>query len=106
MEAIRQLRAFDLKSEIVVADNGSTDGSVQLALEKGCRVMRVSRRGYGNALIQGMRSARGKYLVMGDADASYDFREGVPMIRELMNGSDLCMGNRFAGDIRRAPCRG
>jgi hypothetical protein len=101
MEAARQLRALGLNSEIVIADNGSTDGSIELALEKGCRVVRVTRRGYGNALIQGLRAARGKYLVMGDADASYDFREAVAMIRELMNGSDLCMGNRFAGDIRR-----
>jgi glycosyltransferase involved in cell wall biosynthesis len=89
-----------LVGEIIVADNGSTDGSQELADRLGARVVSVSRPGYGAALCGGFAAARGRYLVMGDADGSYDFLEAVPMVEALMNGADLCMGSRFKGGIR------
>lgn len=89
-----------LPGEVVVADNGSTDGSRDLATEAGARVVEVAERGYGAALIAGMRAAHGKYLVMGDADLSYDFVESVVLVEKLVGGADLCMGNRFAGGIK------
>ncbi|HEX7852535.1 MAG TPA: glycosyltransferase family 2 protein [Sphingobium sp.] len=88
-----------LMGEIVVADNGSTDGSQALAENLGARVVPVIRRGYGAALIAGCEAARGQYLLMGDADGSYDFMEGVAMIERLMDGADLCIGSRFEGGI-------
>lgn len=98
--AAASLRAEGLESEIVISDNGSTDGSIDLARREGCRVVHCPRRGYGYALIWGARSARGKYIVMGDSDASYDFREAVPMVLKLAKeGYDVCMGNRFKGQI-------
>jgi glycosyltransferase involved in cell wall biosynthesis len=89
-----------LVGEIIVADNGSTDGSQELAERLGARVVSVSRPGYGAALCGGFAAARGRYLVMGDADGSYDFLEAVPMVEALMNGADLCMGSRFKGGIK------
>ncbi len=89
-----------LAGEIVIADNGSTDGSQELALELGARVVAVSRRGYGAAVCGGFAAARGRYMVMGDADGSYDFVEAVPMVEALMGGADLCMGSRFKGGIK------
>ena len=88
-----------LPGEIVVADNGSKDGSQELAKSLGARVINVSVRGYGAALAHGIQEARGKYIVMGDADDSYDFRESVPMIGKLLQGYDLCMGTRLLGRI-------
>lgn len=88
-----------LVGEIVVADNGSTDGSQALAEAMGARVVPVVRRGYGAALIAGCEAARGRYLLMGDADGSYDFTEGVAMIERLLDGADLCIGSRFEGGI-------
>jgi glycosyltransferase involved in cell wall biosynthesis len=89
-----------LHGEVVVADNGSTDGSQALAMRLGGRVVPVRERGYGAALLGGFTAARGRYLVMGDADGSYDFREAVPMVERLMAGADLCMGSRFKGGIK------
>jgi len=88
-----------LVGEIVVADNGSTDGSQALAENLGARVVPVTRRGYGAALSAGCEAARGQYLLMGDADGSYDFMEGVAMIERLLDGADLCIGSRFEGGI-------
>lgn len=90
---------YGLSGEIVVADNGSTDGSQALARELGARVVDVPVRGYGAALIGGCRGAFGKYLLMGDADGSYDFTDGVAMIGRLMDGAGICMGSRFQGGI-------
>jgi hypothetical protein len=89
-----------LSGEIVVADNGSTDGSQALALRLGARLVDVDAKGYGAALRGGFDAAHGDYLVMGDADGSYDFRESVAMIEALRAGADLCMGSRFAGEIK------
>jgi len=88
-----------LCGEILVADNGSTDGSQALAESLGARVVPVPRRGYGAALIAGCEAAQGRYLLMGDADGSYDFTEGVAMIERLLDGADLCIGSRFEGGI-------
>lgn len=90
---------YGLTGEIVVADNGSTDRSREIAQEMGARVVPVAQRGYGRALIEGFSQAYGTYLVMGDADGSYDFREAVPMVAALRKGADLCMGSRFKGRI-------
>jgi glycosyltransferase involved in cell wall biosynthesis len=99
-DALAQMAArYGLRGEIVVADNGSTDGSQALAESLGARVVPVSRRGYGAALIGGGEEARGRYLLMGDADGSYDFTDGVAMIGALHAGADLCMGSRFRGGI-------
>lgn len=88
-----------IDGEVVVADNGSTDGSQQLAREAGARVVPVIDKGYGNALMGGIAAARGKYVAMGDADDSYDFTTLGPFLDELRDGADLVMGNRFKGGI-------
>ena len=85
--------------EILIADNGSTDGSQQLARELGARVIDVRERGYGAALHHGILAARGKYVVMGDCDQSYDFEELDGFVERLNEGCDLVMGNRFKGGI-------
>src|SRR5215469_7215914 len=88
-----------ISGEVVVADNGSTDGSQQLATAAGARVVPIRDKGYGNALIGGITAARGKYVIMGDADDSYDFTNLMPFVEELRNGHELVMGNRFRGGI-------
>ena len=88
-----------LSAEVIVADNGSTDGSAVIARELGARVVEVPRRGYGAALIGGIEAAQGELVVMGDADASYDFGAIGPFIERLRAGDDLVVGNRFAGGI-------
>lgn len=99
-EALDMMRAqYGLTGEIVVADNGSTDGSQALASSLGARVVPVMRRGYGAALAGGATAAYGRFLVMGDADGSYDFRNAVAMVGKLIGGADLCMGSRFQGGI-------
>ena len=100
LEALARLRSeHNLFGEIVIADNGSTDGSRTLATELGARVVSVNRRGYGAALIGGCEAALGRFIIMGDCDGSYDFTEGVAMIAKLEEGHDLCMGSRFKGGI-------
>ncbi len=99
-EALEMMRhRLGLTGEIVIADNGSTDGSQGIAEQLGARVVPVARRGYGAAIAGGATAARGRYLVMGDADGSYDFRNAVAMVSSLMQGADLCMGSRFKGGI-------
>ena len=88
-----------ISGEVVVADNGSTDGSRQLAADAGARVVPIAERGYGNALMGGILAARGEYVIMGDADDSYDFTNLMPFVAELRKGYDLVMGNRFKGGI-------
>jgi len=99
-EALEIIRSeLGLGGEIVVSDNGSTDGSQGIAIGAGARVVAAPRRGYGSALRAGCAAASGRFIVMGDADGSYDFRDAVPMVRKLVEGCELCMGNRFAGRI-------
>jgi glycosyltransferase involved in cell wall biosynthesis len=86
-------------AEIIVADNGSTDGSQGIARERGARVVDVPRKGYGSALIGGIDAAQGRFVVMGDADDSYDFEAIGPLIDKLREGYDLVVGNRFMGGI-------
>ncbi|MDQ4421305.1 glycosyltransferase family 2 protein [Sphingobium sp. DEHP117] len=90
---------YGLTGEIVIADNGSTDGSQALASSLGARVVPVAERGYGAALIGGCRAAAGRYILMGDCDGSYNFVDGVAMIGRLDDGADICMGSRFKGGI-------
>lgn len=100
---LRQARAAldlsGLAGEIVIADNGSTDGSQALARALGARVVDVAERGYGSALRGGIESARGAYIVVGDADGSYDFAALGRFVAKLREGYDLVMGNRFKGGI-------
>ena len=97
--AQRALDEGGFKGEVVVADNGSTDGSVAIAKELGARVVEVPRKGYGNALIAGIAAAEGTFVIMGDADESYDFGAIGPFLARLRAGDDLVVGNRFAGGI-------
>jgi glycosyltransferase involved in cell wall biosynthesis len=100
LDALARLRTeLGLSGEVVVADNGSTDGSQALATEFGARVVQVAERGYGAALIGGCNGALGRYILMGDCDGSYNFVEGIPMIAKLAEGHDVCMGSRFLGGI-------
>lgn len=85
--------------EVLIADNGSTDGSMQLATEAGARVLAVAERGYGAALQAGIAAARGRFVIMGDADDSYDFAHLDAFVTKLRGGCDLVMGNRFRGGI-------
>jgi hypothetical protein len=98
-KAMKFLADSGVSGEVVLADNGSTDGSQQLAADAGARVVPVSEKGYGNALMGGILAARGEYVIMGDADDSYDFSNLMPYVTELRGGADLVMGNRFKGGI-------
>jgi len=93
------LKQHNISGEIIVADNGSTDGSIELAEELKARVVRVPVRGYGAALAAGIEAARGQYIIMGDSDESYDFSALLPFVEKLRQGYDLVMGNRFRGGI-------
>jgi glycosyltransferase involved in cell wall biosynthesis len=98
-QAVTALRDNNVAGEVVVADNGSTDGSQQIAADEGARVVNVPTRGYGAALIAGIEAARGKYILMADADASYHFEHLPRFLPKLDEGYDLVMGNRFSGSI-------
>jgi glycosyltransferase involved in cell wall biosynthesis len=101
---IRKARAsiekLNLNAEVVIADNGSTDGSQQIAEAEGARVVNVPVRGYGAALYYGTLGAAGRYIIMGDADDSYDFSRLENFVEKLRAGNDIVMGNRFQGGIR------
>jgi glycosyltransferase involved in cell wall biosynthesis len=98
-KAVAFLAEHGIDGEVLVADNGSTDGSRALAEAAGARVVEVAHRGYGNALMGGIASASGRYVIMGDADDSYDFTALMPFLARLRAGADLVMGNRFRGGI-------
>lgn len=93
------LRSSGVSGEVLISDNGSTDGSQEIATRLGARVVVAPRRGYGAALINGIEQARGRYIIMGDADDSYDFVNLQPFVDRLREGADLVMGNRFKGGI-------
>jgi glycosyltransferase involved in cell wall biosynthesis len=93
------LQRSAVAGEILIADNGSTDGSQAIAEAHGARVVPIAARGYGAALLGGIQAARGTYVIMGDSDDSYDFGRLEPFIAQLRNGFDLVMGNRFLGGI-------
>jgi glycosyltransferase involved in cell wall biosynthesis len=100
---ISKARAFLIRSgivgEVLIADNGSTDGSQQIAAGLGARVVPVAEKGYGSALLHGIRAARGRYVIMGDSDDSYDFGRLDGFVDKLRDGYQLVMGNRFLGGI-------
>lgn len=93
------IKLSGLRGEVVVADNGSTDQSASIAESAGARVVTAKKRGYGYALLAGCHASRGKYIIMGDADATYDFREAVAFLDDLKGGADLVMGSRLRGHI-------
>jgi len=94
------LKKNNVQGEIIVADNGSTDGSQNIAQIQGVQVVNVTEKGYGNALTGGINAAKGKYIIMGDADDSYDFSKLECFLEKLRAGFDLVMGNRFSGEIK------
>ncbi len=98
-KAVAELERLGVQGEVIVADNGSDDGSQAAAREHGARVVAVAERGYGSALQGGVAAARGRYVIMGDADDSYDFSRLAPFVERLRAGDDLVMGNRFQGGI-------
>lgn len=89
----------NIDAEILIANNGSTDNSKEIALKEQARVIDVEERGYGSALRGGIEQANGKYIIMGDCDDSYDFEHLTLFLEKLRNGQDLVMGNRFKGGI-------
>jgi glycosyltransferase involved in cell wall biosynthesis len=99
-KAVKAFRDSGLSGEVIVADNGSTDGSIQIAEEHGARVVHVPERGYGSALRVGIAAARGLLIIMGDADDSYDFTDVPRFVEKLREGYDIVMGNRFRGGIK------
>jgi glycosyltransferase involved in cell wall biosynthesis len=98
-KAQKALEDLNVNGEVVIADNGSTDGSPESAASLGARVIHVAEKGYGSALLGGIKAARGKYIIMGDADDSYDFTNLGPFLEKLRAGYELVMGNRFKGGI-------
>jgi glycosyltransferase involved in cell wall biosynthesis len=99
-KALAAMDQMGIRGEVIVADNGSTDGSQAIATQLGARVVAIKERGYGSALRGGIASARGAYVIMGDADDSYDFSQLQDFVSKLNEGFDLVMGNRFQGGIR------
>ncbi len=101
---VKRAREFlvrtNVQGEILVADNGSTDGSTELARNAGARVINISRKGYGSALIGGLAAAQGRFVIMADADNSYDFSKLDSFVEYLRAGNTMVIGNRFRGGIR------
>jgi glycosyltransferase involved in cell wall biosynthesis len=99
-KAVAYLEKSGIKGEVVIGDNGSTDGSQEIAREAGARVIDIPRRGYGAALMGAIEASRGRYVIMGDSDDSYDFSSLDLYVEKLREGYDLVMGNRFKGGIK------
>lgn len=100
-KAHKFLNKKKINGEILIADNGSTDGSKKIASKNGARIIDVKEKGYGNALNYGIQNARGEYIIMGDADDSYDFTELDAFMEKFSKGYELVMGNRFKGGIKK-----
>jgi glycosyltransferase involved in cell wall biosynthesis len=100
VKAVAWLERSGVHGEVVIADNGSTDGSQAIAAAAGARVVAITRKGYGNALLGGIRAARGRFVIMGDSDDSYDFSDLDAFVDKLRDGAELVMGNRFKGGIK------
>ena len=98
-KARRWIEGSGLSGEVIVVDNGSQDGSVREAVRAGARVVREARRGYGSALLRGIAESRSRYVIMGDADDTYDYSNLDPFIEALENGADIAVGNRYKGGI-------
>ncbi len=99
-KGMQWMKANQVIGEVVIGDNGSTDGSQQLAEALGARVIAVSKKGYGAALMGAIEAAKGKYVIMGDSDDSYDFGNLTLFVEGLRQGNDLVMGNRFKGGVQ------
>src|SRR3984885_5852796 len=101
---VRKARSFltrtGIEGEVLVADNGSSDGSIEIAREAGARVVEISKKGYGNALIGGIDAATGRFVIMADADDSYDFSQLDAFVEGLRAGNTMVIGHRFRGGIR------
>ena len=100
-KAVNFLKEYKINGEVIVADNGSTDRSVEIATEKGAKVVHIEQKGYGSALRGGFEAALGKYIIMADADDSYDLVNLMPFVERLREGYELVMGNRFKGGIKK-----
>lgn len=100
-KALTYIRQNQIEGEVVISDNGSTDGSIQIAEKLGARVVHATEKGYGSALMTGIESAYGKYVIMGDSDDSYDFSDLNHFVQQLRAGHDLVVGNRFKGGIQK-----
>src|SRR3954471_13477847 len=98
-KAFQAFRELGVAGEVIVADNGSTDRSVEIATNLGARVVHERRKGYGAALLRGIHESRGEIILMADADDSYDWSAIAPFVRKIREGYDLVMGNRFQGGI-------
>ena len=98
-EAMEAIKKLGIDGEVLIADNGSTDASSEIAKALGARVVFAQERGYGSALLCGIREAKGKYIIMGDCDGSYDFGEIGKFLEKLQSGYSLAVGNRFKGGI-------
>lgn len=104
-KALQGIRDAGVTGEVVVSDNGSTDGSIEIAKAKGARVVHAELRGYGHALRKGIEEARGAFILMGDADDSYDFTELPRFVAKWREGYEVVMGNRFRGGIKPGAMR-
>lgn len=100
-KAMSFLTDNNVDGEVLIADNGSTDGSQEIAIRNGARVVNIQQKGYGSALRGGSENARGRYVIMGDADDSYNFLNLMPFLEKLREGYELVMGNRFKGGIEK-----
>lgn len=100
-KAMKYLNDNNISGEVVIGDNGSTDGSQDIARSCGARVVDIPRKGYGSALMGAIQAAKGKYVIMGDSDDSYDFSNLNAYVEKLRDGYDLVMGNRFKGGIAK-----
>src|SRR6266436_8686858 len=99
-KAVAALEAEGIRGEVVVSDNGSTDGSVEIAESHGARVVHTTVKGYGSALRNGIEQARGEFIILGDADGSHDFSEIGRFVNKWREGYEFVMGNRFLGGIK------
>ena len=100
-KALAFIEREKIEGEVIVSDNGSTDGSQEIAIKNGARLVYARKKGYGAALEEGIRNAKGTYVIMGDSDDSYDFSNLLPFVNELRKGCDLVIGNRFKGGIQK-----
>ena len=101
VKAMKFLKKHKIKGEVIIADNGSTDNSAKISIKQGATVVHIEQKGYGSALRGGFDAAQGKYIIMADADDSYDLENLMPFVEKLREGFDLVMGNRFKGGIKK-----